>query len=163
MLRDQAEQRQTSLLGHATRMQGVEADLASVLERSHEALARADAATVSSRKVSVAQLMDYAERVSYSNAAPVGAVAMAAGSKDGFRGGWGTPMPQQHMLAVSRFAAMNRQTAPDSAGAPPAPAPAASVPPVPGALAFTSAPAPRPSTLPAAASLDINSDDDEFE
>ena len=54
--------------------------------------------------------------MSYSNAAPVGAAALETAAKDGFRGGWGTPAPQQHMLAVSRFSELTRRAAAGGAG-----------------------------------------------
>ena len=40
-------------------------------------------------------LLEYAERVSYSNAAPCGPVAFAGAERNTFYQGWGTPTPQQ--------------------------------------------------------------------
>ena len=58
----------------------------------------ADEHQKSGRAVTAAALVQYAERVSYSNAAPIGTAALETAAKDGFRGGWGTPAPQQHKI-----------------------------------------------------------------
>lgn len=108
-LRKRAEEKQTALLVLATRMQKAEASLASLIDRARESIERADQAASSGRSPTVAQIVAFAERVSYSNAAPCGSSALAIAAKDGFRGGWGTPAPQQHMLALSRFVTMQRR------------------------------------------------------
>lgn len=164
-VREQAEERQVSLLLLATRMQKAEANLATLIERSKEVLRDADAKVASDRHPTVQQVLEYAERVSYSNAAPIGAAAMEIAAKDGFRGGWGTPAPQQHMLAVSRFAMMQRpppaegsSEAAEAAPAARAGAPAAKRPRV------HKAPAPPVASAEptvSAVSLDLNPDDDD--
>ncbi|KAL1504315.1 hypothetical protein AB1Y20_010721 [Prymnesium parvum] len=171
-LRQQAEARQTALLLLAHRVQKAETKLAALLEQSRDALARADDAERSGRRPTVAQVLQYAEAVSYSNGAPCGAAALAAAARDGFRGGWGTPAPQQHMLAVSQFGLLHRAKAAaggegegaaggeaDGASAE-APASKRARREAPrGAPSFT-AKAAVPPAAPAKVSLDLDSDED---
>ena len=85
-------------------------------------------------------------------------------------GGWGTPAPQQHMLAASRFASMQRAGASDDAGDRAEPSPSPSAAPAAkrarlDAPAFKAA-APQPVvSAPQSVSLELNSDDedDDFE
>ena len=110
VLSKRAAKRRAELLQLASKLQRTETGLGVVAARAREALSSADERH-DGRAVSAEALMQYAERVSYSNAAPFGQLAMASAAKDGFRGGWGTPAPQQHMLAVSRFAEISRRVA----------------------------------------------------
>ena len=100
----------------ASKLQHTETQLSTLVAQAQEALATTDESLRVGRKVSAAALIEYAERVSYSNAAPVGAAALETAAKDGFRGGWGTPAPQQHMLAVSCFSELARRAVAGSAG-----------------------------------------------
>jgi hypothetical protein len=99
-----AEEVQTALLRWATRMHTAEGRLADTIERARASLAAADEAVAADRRASTATIVEYAERVSYSNAAPCGQVAFAGAERNMFYQGWGTPTPQQHMLAAARFA-----------------------------------------------------------
>jgi hypothetical protein len=175
-VRAQADERQSSLLRLATRTQEAEAKLADLISRARDVLGRTDAAAASARAVTMSQLVDYAERVSYCNAAPYGKLAMDIAQKDGFRGGWGAPSPQQHMLSSSSFAVRARQgpgleetggseaAARPELGVSPPPHPTTLEPGVP-AVAFGSIlpqsvhTAGSPEDM--AGSLDLNPDDDE--
>ena len=95
---------QSQLLRLATRMHAVQVRLAGTIERSRQALAAADEAQASGRHVPLSTMIEYAERVSHSNAAPCGPTAFAGAERNGFYEGWGTPAPQQFMVARSRFA-----------------------------------------------------------
>lgn len=95
---------QEALLKLAARMQAAQHQLADVIGRAQRTLANADEQQRGGRDVSVATLVEYAERVSYSNAAPCGPVAFAGAERNTFYHGWGTPTPQQHMVGASRFA-----------------------------------------------------------
>ena len=95
---------QGELLQRAASMQAAQLELAGTIERSRQALASADKGQASGRHVTVATLVEYAERVSYSNAAPSGHAAFSGAGRQLFYQGWGTPTPQQHMVAASRFA-----------------------------------------------------------
>ena len=110
-LSESAGERRTELLQLASKLQRTETQLSTLAAQAREALEATDESHRLGRKVSAAALIEYAERVSYSNAAPVGAAALETAAKDGFRGGWGTPAPQQHMLAVSRFCELTRRAA----------------------------------------------------
>ncbi len=103
--RERALERDASFLRTASSAQRAEEQLARVIERAHSALATADGLA----NASVDDLVHAAERVSYSSAAPTSEHAFGVAARDGFRRGWGTPAPQQHMLACSRFAALGRQ------------------------------------------------------
>lgn len=112
VLSKRAAERRAELLQLASKLQRTETGLNVVAARARAALSSADEAQrLDGRAVSAEALVHYAERVSYSNAAPFGEVAMTSAAKDGFRGGWGTPAPQQHMLAVSRFVEISRRVA----------------------------------------------------
>ena len=111
-----ASERRSELLQLATKLQRTEAQLGTLAARARETLATTDESLRVGRKVSAAALVEYAERVSYSNAAPVGTTALDTAAKDGFRGGWGTPAPQQHMMAVSRFGELARRGGGDGGG-----------------------------------------------
>ena len=112
VLSKRAAERRAELLQLASKLQRTETGLGVVAARAREALSSAnEAQRHDGRAVSAEAIVQYAERVSYSNAAPFGELAMASAAKDGFRGGWGTPAPQQHMLAVSRFAEISRRVA----------------------------------------------------
>ena len=99
-----AHEAHTRLLRLATRMQAAQVRLAGSIERSRQALAAADEAQASGRHVPLSTMIEYAERVSYSNAAPCGPTAFAGAGRNMFYHGWGTPAPLQHMAAASRFA-----------------------------------------------------------
>jgi hypothetical protein len=100
-----AEQRQAALVHLATRMQKAEMALADTISRARDALAASDASASSGGAgVPPATLIEYAERVSYSNAAPCSQTAYDGAIKKHFFQGWGTPAPQQNMLGASRFA-----------------------------------------------------------
>ena len=103
-LKRSAEETQSSLLELATRMHAADGQLIATIERAREALAAADEGEAAGRHVPVATIIEYAERVSYSNAAPCGPVAFAGAERCHFYQGWGTPTPQQHMVAASHFA-----------------------------------------------------------
>lgn len=96
------EKAQSRQLEHCRRMHTAGKSLCEAIERAREALAVADEGQA--RHVPVATIIEYAERVSYSNAAPCGQVAFAGAERNMFYQGWGTPSPQQHMVAASRFA-----------------------------------------------------------
>ena len=104
-----ADERLAALLRLATQRQRTEATLDAAIGRSHEAIAASERAAA--RPLSVSEVVECAERVSYSNAAPYGQSALEAAARGGFRGGWGTPAPQQHMVKASVFAALQRQGA----------------------------------------------------
>jgi hypothetical protein len=100
-----AEDKQSALLALASRLHSADVRLAGVIERARDALAAADAGQASTRPPApAATFVELAERVSYSNAAPCGQLAYEGAAKAGFYQGWGTPAPQQHMLAASHFA-----------------------------------------------------------
>mmetsp|Transcript_72114 Transcript_72114/g.191661 ORF Transcript_72114/g.191661 Transcript_72114/m.191661 type:complete len:146 (+) Transcript_72114:3-440(+) len=145
-------------------MQKAEANLAELIDKSRQMVRRADQAESSGRCPTVPQLLDYAERVSHSNAAPVSTAAFEAAQRKAFRGGWGAPAPQQHMLAVSRFAMMHRAGAPkDDAGAAPEDAAPAAKRARLDAPAFKAAASQLPGSALESASLDDDLDDDLFE
>ena len=121
-LMDGAAHAQKSLLRRATRMQSAQLELSTSISRARSALTAADEAQASGRHVPAATLLEYAERVSYSNAAQCGSVAFQGAERNGFYQGWGTPTPQQHMVAASRFANpadLDAEDAAASAGAAP--------------------------------------------
>jgi hypothetical protein len=99
-----AAARRESLHKLATRMLSDVVELDELISEARRALERADAARVSTRHVSPAAIVEYAERVSYSSAAPLGAAAFEGARRQGWYQGWGTPAPQQHMLANAHFA-----------------------------------------------------------
>ena len=104
-LRTKASDRQADLVALAERMHDADVTLGDVLRRSRDALSAAQAASASARSaVPVATVVQYAERVSYSNAAPCGDVAFEGARRQGWYHGWGAPAPQQHLLANSSFA-----------------------------------------------------------
>ena len=104
--RGSAEQ-QASLLRLAHRMHAAEVGLASTIDRARTALDAADAAAASARHVPAASaIVEYAERVSHSNAAPSSQVAFDGAAATGFRQGWGTPTPLQGMVHASYFATL---------------------------------------------------------
>ncbi len=115
------DRRHQALLDLAARMQRAEERLELAVERGRATLKRArggDDGEVRRAAVAPSTVVEYAERVCYSNAAPVGAVAFAGAAASGFYHGWGTPGPQQHMLAASRFA--QRAQPPDDSDRQPA-------------------------------------------
>lgn len=110
-LLDKADTCRGSLLQLAGRMRSAEARLSEAIDRARDALSAADATGSSSDRSQATPdvIIELAERVSYSNAAPCSQVAfMAGGGGPGaqeFFEGWGMPAPQPHMLKKSRFAA----------------------------------------------------------
>ena len=103
-----ASSKQAALVALAGRMHAAEVRLGETIQASREALATADAAQA---RASTATIVEYAERVSYSNAAPCGAVAFEGARRQGWFQGWGAPAPQQHMIARARFAPGGAQAA----------------------------------------------------
>ena len=103
-LMQSAEAAQSALLRLAKRMHAVDGQLAAAREQASAALAAADEASAANRQASVSTLIEYAERVSYSNAAPCGTNAFDGAARSNFFHGWGRPSPQQHMIAASSFA-----------------------------------------------------------
>ena len=99
-----AEERQEELVALAKTTQAASTRLGDALQRARDALAATDAAQSSARQGPMATVVEYAERVSYSNAAPCGDIAFEGARRQGWYGGWGAPAPQQHMLANSTFA-----------------------------------------------------------
>ena len=83
-LMQSAEAAQAALLALASRMHAAERRLTGTIERAHETLAEADERSASGRSKPVATLIEYAERVSYSNAAPCGEVAFAGAERNMF-------------------------------------------------------------------------------
>ena len=170
-LEEAAEERQVYLLELAAEMQRAESELAAVGERAREVLERADASREPGRDAGTKAVIAYAERISWSNAAPVGDVAWTVGAREGFRRGWGTPAPQQDMLKASRFEEIRRRPE-GGAAAPPAAdddAPAGAEPPDvrktasgnPALPAFAAATR-RAAPAAAAAAQDDDDDDDLF-
>lgn len=100
-----ARDRTAALLEVASRLQSDDSSLTEAIRRGQEAVEAADAAGA----CTVEQVVQLAEQVSYSNAAPTGEHALGVAAQDGFRRGWGTPAPQQHMLVSSAFADLHRQ------------------------------------------------------
>ena len=171
-LEEAAEERQVYLLELAAEMQRAESELAAVGERAREVLERADASREPGRDAGTKAVIAYAERISWSNAAPVGDVAWTVGAREGFRRGWGTPAPQQDMLKASRFEEIRRRPEGGAAAPPPAdgdaPAEAAAPPDVrrsasgnPALPAFAAATR-RAAPAAAAAAQDDDDDDDLF-
>ena len=107
--RTDEQQHELLTIGHS--MHDAEMRMGETVLASQEALAKADKSKASDRHVPVSTIVEYAERISYSNAAPVGDVAFEGARQQGFFNGWGTPAPQQHMLALAHFA---RPTVPSS-------------------------------------------------
>lgn len=145
-----AAERLTALLRLATQRQRAEARLEAAIKSSHEALA-ATASDVN-RPLSVPQVVACAEQVSYSTAAPCGQNVLDSAAKGGFRGGWGTPAPQQHMVRASVFAALHRQygsASPDEAAAATGRDDAAHSSTEPGESAAAAQPEVRPAAAPA--------------
>lgn len=103
-LNTHAAERQAELVALATRMHKAGLRLADAQTRSMEAFAATESAQSSTRHVPLATLVEYAERASYSIAAPVGEVALEGAHQQGWFHGWGAPAPQQHMLANATFA-----------------------------------------------------------
>lgn len=173
----EVEEKQEAVRQLAHKMYADEIRLSALIERSHEALATADAARSSGRQASVATIIEYAERVSYSNAAPLGSAAFDGAAKGMFFQGWGTPTPQQHMVGASRFAMTAPAPSTAAAGGPSQPAasqPAASMPmagsapapPAPSnsAPAFTAvAPPAAPPSGAGVSFFDDDDDSDDFE
>ena len=105
------------------------------------------------------QVVQLAEQVSYSNAAPSGEHALGVASQDGFRRGWGTPAPQQHMLVASAFADLKRQQM-AAASSRDAPVPMQTDAPISSwDLITPQQPAASSSTPAMAVSLDLNPDE----
>jgi len=179
-LREKAAARQNGLLALAQRMHHADGALTDVLQRSRDALAAAEASASSTRHAPMATIIEYAERVSYSNAAPCGDVAFEGAQRQGWYHGWGAYAPQQHMLAQSSFA-LGRPAAEggslpaeaangDAGAAPPALQALASISTasLPNAPAYTAAVAPPPvgASDPQAServSLGFDSSDDDEE
>ena len=179
-LREKAAARQNGLLALAQRMHLADGALTDVLQRSRDALAAAEASASSTRHAPMATIIEYAERVSYSNAAPCGDVAFEGAQRQGWYHGWGAYAPQQHMLAQSSFA-LGRPAAEggslpaeaadgDAGAAPPALQAMASISTasLPNAPAYTAAVAPPPvgASDPKAServSLGFDSSDDDEE
>ena len=80
-LEEAAEERQVYLLELAAEMQRAESELAAVGERAREVLERADASREPGRDAGTKAVIAYAERISWSNAAPVGDVAWTVGAR----------------------------------------------------------------------------------
>ena len=98
---------QEQLVSIAQQMQRGDTRLESVIQRAREVIATADATRASKRHRPVSVLVEYAERIAYSNAAPIGDVALAGARQQQphpFFDGWGMPAPQQHMLQNATFA-----------------------------------------------------------
>ena len=95
---------QHELIMLAQGMHEGEMRLAETVHASWEALAKADKSKASQRHVPVSTIVEYAERISHTNAAPVGAVAFEGACRLGWYHGWGAPAPQQHMLAQAQLA-----------------------------------------------------------
>jgi len=100
-LHARAAVRQSELLALAHSMRTADVRLDCVVRRSRDALADADASAASARHVPPTMIVECAERVSYSNAAPCGDAAFEGARRHGWYHGWGSPAPQQHMLANS--------------------------------------------------------------
>lgn len=105
-LNQQAEEAQAALLRRTNRMHKTKYSLADSIQRAENALASSDAAKNSKRAKGIRPetVVEYAERISYSNAAPCSQVAFDGAMQSHFFEGWGTPTPQQNMLGASRFA-----------------------------------------------------------
>eukprot|EP00965_Chrysotila_dentata_P186083 6143412-Pleurochrysis_carterae.AAC.1 len=106
---ERAAAKHTALLHRAANMQHAVTALDDAIRRARDSLRRTDHVKQLGRKVSVVQVLKLAQQVSYSNAAPSGEHALNAAAREGFRRGWGTPAPQQHMLTASRFAEVTRR------------------------------------------------------
>ena len=99
--------KQAALLRLAGDMHAAKMRLAGSIHRAREAISRADEAAATDRTAKAATIIEYAERVSYTNAAPSSLVAFEGAAKAQFYAGWGTPAPSQGMLQASCFAQGN--------------------------------------------------------
>ena len=149
-----ARDRAAALLEVASRLQSDESRLSEAIRRGQEAVDAADAAGT----CTVEQVVQLAEQVSYSNAAPSGEHARGVAAQDGFRRGWGTPAPQQHMLVSSAFADLHRQRVAGPSDV--APAPMQTDAPISSWDLINQQPAAASSRSAVAVSLDLNPDDD---
>lgn len=116
-LADVAQKQQSELIEFARQMHSTQTRLDMLIDQSRDALAAADAAKASGRRVPTASLVELAARVSYSNAAPCSGVARDGAERQGWYHGWGAPAPQQHMLARAQFAMKPASVAVDAAAA----------------------------------------------
>ena len=166
-LMQSAEAAQSALLRLAKRMHAVDGQLAAAREQASAALAAADEASAANRQASVSTLIEYAERVSYSNAAPCGTNAFDGAARSNFFHGWGRPSPQQHMIAASSFARPANLAGGGSSGAneeapaaPPPPARSASDAPTFNAVAPPQQAAPKTGGVSLSLGGDDSDDDD---
>lgn len=171
-----AKEQRAALLRLATRMRNADVQLGGVMERSRDALLAANEANTwrqtTRGRVPTATFVELSERVSYSNAAPCGRIAVEGAAKTSFFQGWGTPTPQQHMLAASRFAQPGAGASLAAVAAPAStcscamagPQRAAEVPPPTAPLAppaFTAVPQAERAPQREPVCLDLASDDDD--
>ena len=154
---------QDALMSLATRMHTAQGRLAGAVASARGALAAADEARASGRNLDVAAIMEYSERVSYSNAAPCGPTAFSGAERNTFYQGWGTPTPQQHMVAASRFARAEEAESDEAEEASKVPVPIAPEAPAFTAVAPQQVPSDAERTRVSLSFGESDEEDDEFE